>query len=485
MKFNIHFINRYKFNDIIKSTIKLILISFLFVATVQAKIKVGSVLGDNMVLQRNTEVQIWGTAQPGEKLSITTGWNNVKKLFKANENGKWLVKVKTTEAGGPYKITIGTSKEKMTIKNILLGEVWLCSGQSNMEMPVAGLGVGQLANGSNELIFDADNDNIRLFNVKKASISTPQDSCVGSWAVASSESVASFSAVGYLYAKKLQQKLKVPIGIICSSWGGSSIEAWMDKETIAQFPAAIKRWEKTQPQTKASLLYNGMIAPIVNYTIKGALWYQGESNKDFYKDYAALQASMVASWRKDFGVGNFPFYFVQIAPFEYGNSKGIISALLRDEQLKSMALIPNSGMISTFDLGEEKNIHPAEKATVANRLAYWSLSETYGCKGLSYKMPTFNSVTIKDSVAILKFDNAPNGFTSFGKEVECFEVAGADSIFYPAKLIIDKEVKVFSAKVKAPVAVRYGFCNFPKTKGYVYNTAGLPVPSFRTDNWIK
>ena len=443
-----HFINRYKFNGIIKSTIKLILISFLFVATVQAKVKVGSVLGDNMVLQRNTEVQIWGTARPGERLSITTGWNDVKKIFKANENGKWLVKVKTTEAGGPYKITVGTSKEKITIKNILLGEVWLCSGQSNMEMPVAGLGGGQLANGSNELIFDADNDNIRLFNVKKASISTPQDSCVGSWAVASSERVASFSAVGYLFAKKLQQKLKVPIGIICSSWGGSSIEAWMDKETIAQFPAALKRWEKTQPQTKPSLLYNGMIAPIVNYTIKGALWYQGESNKDFYKDYAALQASMVASWRKDFGVGNFPFYFVQIAPFEYGNSKGIISALLRDEQLKSMALIPNSGMISTFDLGEEKNIHPAEKAIVANRLAYWSLSETYGCKG-------------------------------------CFEVAGADSIFYPAKLIIDKEVKVFSAKVKAPMAVRYGFCNFPKTKGYLYNTAGLPVPSFRTDNWIK
>ena len=480
-----HFINRHKFNDIIKSTIKLILFSFLFVATVQAKVKVGSVLGDNMVLQRDTEVQIWGTAQPGERLSITTGWNNVKKIFKANENGKWLVKVKTTEAGGPYKITVGTSKEKITIKNILLGEVWICSGQSNMEMPVAGLGGGQLANGSNELIFDADNDNIRLFNVKKASISTPQDSCVGSWAVASSESVASFSAVGYLYAKKLQQKLKVPVGMICSSWGGSSIEAWMDKETIAQFPAALKRWEKTQPQTKPSLLYNGMIAPIVNYTIKGALWYQGESNKDFYKDYAALQASMVASWRKDFGVGNFPFYFVQIAPFEYGNSKGIISALLRDEQLKSMELIPNSGMISTFDVGEEKNIHPAEKTTVANRLAYWSLSDTYGCKGLSYKMPTFNSVTIKDSVAILKFDNAPNGFTSFGKEVECFEVAGADSIFYPAKLIIDKEVKVFSAKVKSPMAVRYGFCNFPKTKGYLYNTAGLPVPSFRTDNWIK
>ena len=470
-----------------KTKVKLILLSFLLITTVQAQVKIASVLGDNMVLQRNTEVQIWGTAKPGEKLHITTGWNNLKIKLVANENGKWLVKVKTIEAGGPYKITIGTSKEKLTINNILLGEVWVCAGQSNMEMPIAGLGSGQLLNGSNELIFDADNDNIRLFNVKKASASTAQDSCAGTWAVATSETVAPYSAVGYLYAKKLQQKLHVPIGMICSSWGGSNIEAWMDKETIAQFPEALKNssQETTPVQRKPSLLYNGMIAPIVNYTIKGTIWYQGESNIAFYKDYAVLQASMVASWRKDFGVGNFPFYFVQITPYEYGNSKGIISALLRDEQLKSMAMIPNSGMISTFDLGEEKFIHTADKATVAKRLAYWSLSETYGYKGLSYKMPTFNSVTIKDSVAILKFNNAPNGFTSFGKEVECFEVAGADSIFYPAKLIIDKEVKVISEKVKAPVAVRYGFCNFPKTKGYLYNTAGLPVPSFRTDNWIK
>ncbi len=470
-----------------KTTIKLVLILFLFITSIQAKVKLASVLGDNMVLQRNTEVQLWGTAQPNEKLSITTGWNSVKTKLVANENGKWLVKVKTTEAGGPYNITIATYKEKLILKNILLGEVWICSGQSNMEMPVAGLGGGQLTNGANEFIFDADNDNIRLFNVKKASVSTPQDSCTGQWAVASSESVASYSAVGYLYAKKLQQKLHVPIGMICSCWGGSTIEAWMDKETIAQFPAALKRstQEKTQAQQKASCLYNGMIAPIVNYTIKGALWYQGESNQHNYKEYAAEQASMVASWRKDFGVGNFPFYFVQIAPFAYVNSKGLISALQRDEQLKSMALIPNSGMISTFDIGEEKCIHPAEKATVANRLAYWALSETYGCKGLAYKMPTFKNLTVKDSVAILKFDNAPNGFSTFGKEVECFEVAGSDSIFYPAKLIIDKEVKVVSTNVKAPVAVRYGFCNFPKTKGYLYNTAGLPVPSFRTDNWIK
>jgi sialate O-acetylesterase len=471
-----------------KTKLKALLISVVFITSIQAKINIASVLGDNMVLQRNTEVKLWGTASPNENLSIVTGWNKIKTNLTADKNGKWLIKVKTTEAGGPYNITIAASKEKLTLKNILLGEVWLCSGQSNMQMPVQGWGAGMLLNGSNELIFNADNSNIRLFNVKRMSVSTPQESCVGDWAVASSETVAPFSAVAYLYGKKLQEKLHVPIGIICSCWGASSIEAWMDNETIAQFPDALKRStrEKMPAQQKASCLYNGMIAPIINYTIKGAIWYQGESNKDYYKDYAAEQASMVASWRKAFGVGNFPFYYVQIAPFAYGNSKAITSALERDEQLKAMALIPNSGMVSTFDIGEEKCIHPAEKATVANRLAYWAMAETYGCKGLAYKTPTFKDVIFKSSDAILQFDNAPNGFTTFGKEVQCFELAGTDSIFHPAILTLtQKELKVSSPDVKNPVAVRYGFCNFPKTQGYLYNTAGLPVPSFRSDNWIK
>jgi len=470
-----------------KTKIKAILILLLFIASIQAKINVASVLGDNMVLQRNTEVQIWGTSQPSEKLSVTTSWNNISTKCTADENGKWLVKVKTTEGGGPYTISIASPKEKIVIKNILLGEVWLCSGQSNMQMPVAGLNNGQLMNGSNELILDADNDNIRLFDVKRVPAGTPQDTCEGKWAVASSETVAPFSAVGYLYAKKLQQKLHVPVGMICSCWGGTRIEAWMSQEALVKFPDALKltSQEKFKPNNFATYLYNGMIAPIINYTIKGAIWYQGESNINNYKDYAALQASMVANWRKNFGVGDFPFYYVQIAPFSYPNNKPINTAFQRDEQLKAMALIPNSGMVSTFDIGEEMCIHPAEKVTIANRLAYWAMSETYNCKGLAYKTPTFKNVIYKDSVAILKFDNVPNGLTSFGKEVECFELAGSDSIFYPARLILDKEVKVVSPKVKAPVAVRYGFCNFPKTKGYLYNTAGLPVPSFRTDNWIK
>ncbi len=461
---------------------------FLFACLIgQSQIKVASVLGDNMVLQRNAEVKIWGKAKPGEKLTVKAEWAATQVGTTCNEKGDWLVRIKTKEAGGPYSISISSPKDKVTLKNILLGEVWLCSGQSNMEMPMMGFGDSPI-NGSNDFLLDADNDNIRLFKVARAVSAVPVDTCTGKWSAASAETASGFSAVGYLYARLLQQKLKVPVGIICSSWGGSAIEAWMSHETILPFAEAYKRTtqEKSAIHQRASNLYNGMISPLVNYAIKGAIWYQGESNIGNYREYAALQAGMVANWRKDFGVGEFPFYFVQIAPYWYNNSKANNSALQRDEQLKAISLIPNSGMACTFDIGEEKNIHPAEKFTVAKRLALWAFSETYGMKGLQYKSPSYLKMDVKDTLAILSFDNVALGLSTYGKEVNCFEIAGADSVFYPAKLAIKaKLANVWSPKVKAPVAVRYGFCNFPNTSGYLYNTAGLPVPSFRTDNWKK
>jgi sialate O-acetylesterase len=244
--------------------------------------------------------------------------------------------------------------------------------------------------------------------------------------------------------------------------------------------------EKTPQHHQASRLYNGMIAPLINYTIKGALWYQGESNIGNYQDYAALQAAMVKNWRTDFGVGDFPFYFVQIAPYWYNNSKAINSALEREAQYNAMTLTPNSGMVTTVNMGEEKNIHPAEKATISKQLALWALSETYNVKGLPYKSPAYKSMEVKDSVAVITFDNVVNGLTTNGKVVECFEVAGQDSIFYPAKLTIaQKQARIYSPKVKVPVAVRYNFCNFAPTSGFLYNTAGLSVIPFRTDNWKK
>lgn len=460
---------------------------FLSMLSIHAEIKLASVLGDNMVLQRNTTVKLWGKATAGQKITVKTSWNHAQSQTTTNEKGEWLLSVKTTDAGGPYNIELSGGKDKLTLKNILLGEVWLCSGQSNMEMPILGFPF-QPVIGANDALLDADNAEIRLFTVKKAPLATPQDTCSGKWSVSNAESVGKFSAVGYFYAKLLQQKLKVPVGMIFSSVGGTRIEAWMSAETIKAFPEPFKiSAAEPREQNRPAHLYNGMIKPIVNYTIKGAIWYQAESNRKNFKDYAALMTAMVANWRSDFGVGDFPFYYVQIAPYAYGDSKAVETAFLREAQMKALPAIPNAHIICTLDLGSEQWIHPADKEPVAKRLALCALSETYGLKGLVYKSPVFKNMVVTDSIATLNFDNAEYGMTNYDKEVQCFEIAGKDSIFYPSRFISMnndfRKIQVVSSKVKTPVAVRYAFQNFPKTKGLLYNTAGLPLFPFRTDNW--
>jgi sialate O-acetylesterase len=451
-----------------------------------ATITVASILGNNMVLQRNSEIKIWGKAESNKKLKITTSWSKTTIAIISDKNGNWMVKVKTGEAGGPYTISIESGKEKIKLENILLGEVWLCSGQSNMEMPMMGFPY-QPVIGSAEALFNVDNQNLRLFTVKKSAMASPQNSCNGKWDVANAETVGKFSAVGYYYARLLQQKLKVPVGIICSSVGGTPIEAWMSGKTLADFPELFEKSKKASAeQNRASHLYNGMIHPLVNYTIKGVLWYQGEANRKDYMYYTDLLEAMVRSWRSDFGVGEFPFYYAQIAPYSYGDSNALVSALMRDAQLKAMASIPNSGMVCTLDIGSESWIHPPEKETVAKRLASWALSETYGFKGIPYKSPTYKSMEVKDNVVTISFNDAQYGITSFDKNVNCFELAGADKIFYPATMTPMnnefRKIQVFSDKVQAPVALRYAFKNYPKTEGYLFSSTGLPVPSFRTDD---
>lgn len=463
----------------------LILLCLSAVLPLNARITVGSILGDNMVLQRNSEVKLWGKANANEKLTIVVGWTKENFVTTANEKGEWLVKVKTTEAGGPYSISIASRKEKLLFKNILLGEVWLCSGQSNMQMPVEGFTFNPVI-GSTDALLWADNPSLRLFTVKISGSSQPRDSCGGKWSEATAESAARFSAVGYFFGKLLQERLKVPVGMICSSWGGSRIEAWMKHETITEFPAAYEQTTqpKVSPNQRASNLYNAMIAPLLRTTIKGVVWYQGESNCINSQDYAALQSAMVKSWRTDFGQGDFPFYFVEIAPFRYGNSKALSSALLREAQYKSIALIPHSDMVSTVDLGDENSIHPAEKFTVAKRLLLCTLSETYGIKGLPHSSPVFKNFTVKDSLALLSFSS--EALTSFGKKVDCFELAGQDSVFHPAEVRIQQNRVILSSKdVKNPIAIRYAFHNFSPTDGFLYNMAGLPLIPFRTDNWSK
>jgi len=468
----------------------LILFLLLFTAiSLHAQLTLPPILTDNMVLQRNTEVKLWGKSKAGMQIVVSAGWTKITSRATADDKGNWLVKVKTFDAGGPFNINISSGREKVSLHNIMLGEVWLCSGQSNMDMPIRGY-ADQPILGANDELVDADNNQIRLFTVNYKGFDSPQDTCsskYGAWKVASAESVSEFSAVAYFYAKQLQRKLNIPIGIITSSWGGSRIEPWISKETIVSFPEAMKQTSdpKLQPQSRYSCLYNGMIYPLFNYVIKGAIWYQGESNIWTYKGYAELMQAMVNDWRKGFGVGEFPFYYVQIAPYFYNNSKALAAAFLRDEQLKAMQLIPNSGMAVTNDLGEEKVIHIADKNTVSKRLSYWALEQTYGIKGIRFKAPTYKAMTVKDTIVYIDFNDALNGFSSFGKIVSCFEIAGEDKVFYPASSQTNRknQILVWSSKVKIPVAVRYCFHNFSSSMGFYYNTAGLPLSPFRTDSW--
>lgn len=468
-----------------RRTVFVILGLLLFLVETNAAIKVASILGDNMVLQRNSTVKLWGKATPGTKIKIQTSWNKTEYKSSVDENGAWLVNVKTGDAGGPYTIAISNVKEKLVLNNILLGEVWLCSGQSNMEMPVKGFRFQPVLN-SSDIILNADNEQIRLVTLKKASTETPQDTCVGKWDVASSKSAGDFSAVGYIFAREIQKKLNIPVGVISTNWGGSRIEAWIDSAELSHYPAAVKRTtlKETAQHQKASRLYNGMIAPLLNCSFKGVLWYQGESNRNEYFDYADLMQALIKSWRTNFKNGDFPFYFAQIAPFAYDDKNAITSALLWEEQYKAYLNTPNTGVVCLLDAGDENCIHPAAKELAAKRFATYALGDTYHVDGVSYLSPVFDKMEVNDSLVYLYFKNAPNGLTTFGKSVNCVEIAGKDSVFYQAHLNVNikaKKIEVYSDKVKYPVVVRYAFKNYPETEGYLYNTEGLPVLPFRTD----
>lgn len=455
-----------------------------------AEVKPASIFTDHMVLQQQTDVAIWGWANNNSLVTLTSSWNKKKYTVKTDETGKWKLKIATPKAGGPYEITISDGKS-ITLKDILIGEVWFCGGQSNMEMPMKGFR-SQPILGSNETILKSANSQIRLYTVPRSSVAVRQDNSKPSdWKVANPESVADFSASAYYFGKLLSEMLGVPIGLINDSFGGSSVQAWMSPESLNSFPE-VKIPAKTDVIKVASrtptTLYNGMLFPVIGYGIKGAIWYQGESNRIESDKYEDLFPAMVKDWRNVWGMGEFPFYYVQIAPFGYLKPEQIAtagktnSAYIRDAQRKSLLKIPNSGMAVLMDVGESYNIHPANKEKVGHRLAYLALNKTYGMKGFGYASPDYESMSISDGTVAIKFSNAPNGLTAFGKTLELFEVAGADKVFHPANAVIKgTEVIVSAAAVPVPVAVRYAFKDF--VIGDLFGTDGLPVSSFRTDDW--
>ena len=456
---------------------------YLFSVQTYGQVKLPAIISDRMVLQQKSSVPLWGKAKPGSKIRVKPSWQKQVVITTALTDSSWKVKVNTPSAGGPYSIKISDGSP-IKINNILIGEVWLCSGQSNMTMPVKGF-PNDPVEGSTDEILNAKNKNIRFFDVGRSSALELQKDVKGSWKEVTSESLSNFSATAWFFGKTVQQELNIPVGLITSSWGGSNIETWMSKEALSAF-SDIKIPEVKDsvriPNQTPTILFNNMIYPVTGYGIKGVIWYQGESNRLNPAQYKELLPAMVKNWRSIWGGEQFPFYYLQIAPFNYG--KGLSSAYIREAQLKAQKLIPNSGIGFLMDAGEESNIHPANKKAAGMRLATLALVKSYGFKGLPETGPVNKSMQVKDTTAYLFFEHAEGGLTSWGKTLNHFEIAGENKIFYPAKAVITKQgVAVSNAgKVKNPVAVRYAFKDF--VIGDLFNNAGFPATSFRTDDWV-
>ena len=648
------------------------------------KLTLPALFSDHMVLQQKALVTVWGTAGVDQTVVVNGSWGEGVSC-QADGEGNWRGQVKTPAYGGPYQLTVSCGGESKTFSDVLIGEVWLASGQSNMEMPLMGWPPSDPIENSDEVIAAADNDAIRFFTVARAARPIPQNNCSGIWQVSKPQTARMFSATAYFFANKLNKTLGMPVGIIHSSWGGTPAEAWISREFIASdndFETVLADIEANLPEIKAleawiadkprisiagkqgdefwgeldfrdqqcaqpgfadsqwpemdlpqtwengglkdfdgvvwfrktieipeswagkdlqldlgpvddmdatylngtlvgsiqklgmwqqhrsyripagivkpgknvlavrvidnqgggglfgaaedfllkvagaegqqlslagpwkylpvaeyqsqvfylfdvnsreflsrpkvsvplspntpSFLYNGMIHPLVPYTLKGAIWYQGESNVGRAAQYQRIFPLLIKNWRADWKQGNFPFYFVQIAPWNYGDGP---SQLLREAQFKTLAL-PNTGMAVTLDIGNVNNIHPAQKKEVGERLALWALDKDYG-RDMVYSGPLYKSMTVKNGKIYLSFEHVAGGLSSPENELSYFEIAGADEVFVKARAVIEGDkVVVWHDQIKEPVAVRYSWGN--TTQASLFNKSGLPASSFRTDNW--
>jgi sialate O-acetylesterase len=491
-------------------------------AAAAADVKLPAVISDNMVLQQGRQVAIWGTADAGEQVTVSLG--EQKETATADSDGKWKVELGPLKAGGPFEMTVA-GKNTVTVHNVLVGEVWVCSGQSNMELTVITPYAGGVKNAEEE-VAAAKYPLMRLFIVKKVVASKPQTDVEGHWVAVSPETIGNFSAVGYFFGRELHRTLKFPVGLIDSSWGGTEAEAWTSapaleadpdlkvvadswQHSIAEFPHVLEQyqqklgeWEKSAEEADANGkvapllpdgpkdprshswrdagLWNAMMAPLTPYAIAGAIWYQGESNADFAYQYRKVFPTMIQQWRNSWGEGDFPFLFVQLANFDAGGKFPDAWAVLRESQEKTLAL-PKTGMAVTIDIGESHNIHPINKQEVGRRLALAAQAIAYDRK-IEYLGPAFKSLRSVQGTLRLQFTHAAGGLVMRGQTLKGFVIAGEDQQFFPAQAKIEgNEVVVSSPHVAKPVAARYGWANDPKCN--LYNQHGLPAPPFRTDDW--
>ncbi len=459
----------------------------LIILAIEAKnLKVAGIFGNNMVLQQKTKTPVWGWADIGTTVIVTSSWNGKSYSVKAGKDGVWKAMIETPEAGGPYMLTV-TADETINFNDVYIGEVWLASGQSNMAMQL------KECYESTKAILASGKSNIHFVNVPPLGSYRPLTDVKADWVSAAPENVGECSAVAWYFAHFIQKNLDIPVGIINASFGGSIVETWMSRETcstlgdisVPELSDGTTGWVANIPTT----MYNGMLNPIIGYGMQGCIWYQGESNVYNVSQYSDRLVAMVAEWRDKWGK-DFPFYYTQIAPFNYttwnvpSEVGEHVGAYLRDEQRKCVDRIKNSGMAVILDVGEVEQIHPVRKEKVGERLGLMALSEVYGLKGFEYKSPVYDKMEIEGDKAVIYFKDLYFGLTSYGKKLSLFEVADDSRVFHPAEAYVDEErdvVVVYSKYVKEPKAVRYAFKNYVEPE--LFSLSGLPVSSFRTDNW--
>jgi sialate O-acetylesterase len=464
-----------------KRILPIFLLLFILPVCLQATVSVSSILSSNMVLQQNSQIRLWGRATPNEIVRVRCSWLGYIEVTEPDPAGRWMVTVPSRAAGGPYSITI-YGENTITLTNIMFGEVWVCSGQSNMEYTINMLGGYKYYKELEKNLSTTDYSQIRICQIRKATAEKPVDTCTAAWACADEKTIEDFSATAFFFGMELYTKLHVPIGLISSNWGGTPAEAWTEKGYLGQDPDLgyflhapnAGHWIAAQP----SVLVNGMIHPILNFTIRGVIWYQGEANIHDADLYERLFIALIHNWRDAWGRGDFPFYYVQIAPFNYGETYDA-AAFLRDAQFRCLSE-KYTGMVVTNDIGSVTDIHPKNKQEVGRRLALWALTNTYNVTDMEFSGPLYLKMRNEGNAIRIYFTHSGTGLVAREPKITGFTVCGADHRFFPADaLIADSTILVSSAQVDHPVNVRYAFTDTAMAS--LYNKAGLPASPFRTD----
>ncbi len=454
-----------------------IIIVLAFCASIaNANVSLPAIFGDHMVMQQNAELKLWGWGKPLENIAVKSSWSSDTLKTVVSNNGNWEVKLNTPVAGGPYEITI-QGYNKVTIQDILMGDVWLCSGQSNMEWSVN----HGIINGD-EAAKKANHEDIRLFHV---TWKTSPYKCIdvdGKWVKCTPETMRSFSAIGYFFGEEINSKLDIPIGLISSNWGGTPIETWIPESVILSdtklYDAANRVPFFPWAPNKPGYVYNAMLAPIMPFNIKGALWYQGEANVDNAFAYTLMLETLVENWREGFNI-DFSFIYAQIAPFMYYQDDSGVK--VRDAQRRALKTIPNSAMVILSDIGDTIDIHPRKKIEAGKRFAHHALNHTYGLQEYGVSGPLYKDHVIDKNKVIVSFDFA-EGLHCNEKEIGMFEIAGEDQKWYKAKASMkNQQIILSSTKVKKPVYIRYGWNNTASST--LFNKNNLPASSFTTLEW--